>query len=131
MMNFTYEQVMDMGFPTTTEAGRYSINRWDFMQMIDDKLWPVVMDEPASCNSSSKFLPLPTVEEVYATLRSGLFLKYNHSAKDGLVFQFKLSDHGFGEQFYASGRDLCEAVCNAYLRSKHSPANPWPNQPKK
>jgi hypothetical protein len=82
------------------------------------------MGEPIAEGSSSKFVPLPTVEEVYATIPSGLFLKYVSGARKEQVFQFWLDIPGCDPEFYASGRDICEAVCNAYLRSKMSPNNP-------
>jgi hypothetical protein len=118
-MNFNYEQVMDMGFPTSIEVGRMTVCRHGFYEPVHDwDNWPL--------SSDLGYVPVPTVEEVYATLRSGLFLKHVHSAKDGLVFQFWLEDvPELGKEvFYASGRDLCEVVCNAYLRSKMKPNNP-------
>lgn len=117
-MNFNYEQIKDMAFPCAPTAGRLCVSPKNEYCTIQEDLWPV--------NFLSYYIPVPTVEEVYATLRSGLFLKYVHNADKGQVFQFWLSDPGFPDKFYASGRDLCEVVCNAYLRSKMKPNNPQP-----
>lgn len=133
-MNFTYEQVMDMGFPSpkyyegqvcitglgvilTYESASENLKHHWFRDANGGlvKFYTILGDLPVA---------LPSLDKVFNSLRSGLYLKCSGWPDSDRNFQFWLVDPGFDDKFYASGKTLADAICNAYIRGKHRPTNP-------